>query len=45
MLELRTSDGVEKDPSKQQDLFGGTHPQALSLQGHTAEDVRVVRTL
>ena len=37
MLELRTNDRVEQDPPKQQDLFGGTHPQALSLQGHTVQ--------
>ncbi len=38
MLELRASGGVEQDPSKQQDLFGGAHPQALGLQGHTTEE-------
>lgn len=32
VLELQTSDGVQQDPSKQQDLFRGTHPQPVSLQ-------------
>lgn len=33
MLELQTGDGIEEDPSEQEDLFGGTHPQAFSLGG------------
>lgn len=37
VLELQTSDGIEEGPSKQQDLFGGSHPQASVLQGNRAQ--------
>lgn len=37
MLELQTGDGIEEGPSEQEDLFGGSHPQAFSLQGSTRE--------
>lgn len=37
MLELQTGDGIEEDPSEQEDLFGGAHPQAFGLRGKTTE--------
>lgn len=37
MLELQTGDGIEEDPSEQEDLFGGAHPQAFGLRGTTTE--------
>lgn len=37
VLELHTSDRIKQDLTKQENLFGGIHPQAVSLQGATTE--------
>lgn len=41
MLELQTGDGIEEDPSEEEDLFGGTHPQAFSLRGEEHRETTV----
>lgn len=37
VLELHTSVRIKQDLTKQENLFGGTHPQAPGLQGDTTE--------